>query len=99
MPSNDSQLNMYIVLAKVTAANGNEEYPEGEKHAVLAYAKASNNAEAEGITLEKLATLGWIDLKIDRIGIIDPEPNKGDSAVDTANETGFSAVIYQGIES
>ena len=89
---------MYIALGKVKASKENGKYPEGEKHAFLAYAKAASHDEAEQIIVKELAVAGWAFPEISKIGVIDPDQNKEDESVRNANEVGFSAVIYSGVE-
>ena len=94
----DKKIEMYITVGKVVAAKDNGNYPEGEKHAILAYAKATSHSEAEVIMAKELAKGGWVNIEFHKIGTIDPLKQKADSNLQTAIETGFSAVIYTGVE-
>ena len=96
------KLDIYVVLAKATASKENQKYSEGEKHAVLAFAKASSHSEAEAVAMKGLADSGWMNLEIDKTGTVDSirkeSHNPTDDTFNTALDEGFAAVIYEDVE-
>ncbi len=94
----DNLEQIFIVLGKAVVATGHERYPAGEKHGVLAYAKATSHNEAEAITMQQLDKVRWVYFQAEKIGIVDPAHIGDRNILDCLDIDGFHLSIYSKME-
>jgi hypothetical protein len=71
-------------------------YPRGERHALMVFARASTQEEAETIARAGMTDLGWVEAIITKVGMIDrlSVPEDLRPPVSHAWENGCSVVAY-----
>jgi hypothetical protein len=96
-------LSVFVVLAQATSGTGNRKYPAGEIHGALAFVNRQTEAEAEAAAVAEFESAGWVDVRLRKIGRLDPEFVSGkepeiQGAFESAVQDGTSLIIYQNVD-
>ena len=85
--------------ADASAASGNDRYPAGERHALLAFIRQPAGAEYDWANVERvIVEAGWGAVTIHKAGRLALDPASADEVLDSAHrdaaENGSSIVVY-----